>query len=82
MRPSPRRLQKSPLRLAIGAAICFGILVSPALPDWLVNLLCETFVQKLCKVDLSKPLLLPDNVTHVELGAGRATFCRSPDKNR
>ncbi len=54
----------------------------PRAADWLVNLLLENFVQKLYKIDLSKPLLLPDHVTHVEHGAGRATFYRSPNKNR
>jgi len=75
MRPSSRLLQKSPMRLAIGAVVCLTIQVSRALPDWLFNLLLETFVQKLYKIDLSTPLLLLDNVTHVELGAG-GSRCR------
>ncbi len=82
MRPSSRLLQKSPMRLAIGAVVCLTILVSRALPDWLFNLLLETFVQKLYNVELSMPLLLLEHVTRIELGAGRATFYRSPNKNR
>jgi len=51
-----------------------------ALPDWLVATLLDTYVQKRYHVDLSKPLLLPDHVTHIELGDSRATFYRSPSK--
>ncbi len=50
------------------------------LPDWLVAALLDTYVQKRYHVDLSKPLLLPDHVTHIELGDSRATFYRSPSK--
>ncbi len=50
------------------------------LPDWLVAALLDTYVQKRYHIDLSKPLLLPDHVTHIELGDSRATFYRSPGK--
>lgn len=49
-------------------------------PDWLVSPLLDNYVQKRYKIDLSKPLVLPDHVTRVELGDGRATFFRSRDK--
>lgn len=47
------------------------------IPDALVNLLIETYVQKHYKVDLSKPFALPDHVTRIQLGSGNATFYRS-----
>ena len=50
----------------------------PALLDWLVR----NYLQQRYKIDLSKPFTLPDHVTRIELGAGRALFLRSPDKNR
>lgn len=55
---------------------------SLAVPDWLVNLLVQTYVEKRYKLDLSKPLDLPDHVTHVDLGSGRATFYRRRDKQQ
>ena len=51
-----------------------------AVPDALVGFLLESYVQKRYKIDLSKPLPLPDYVTRIELGAGNATFYRSPAK--
>jgi hypothetical protein len=51
-----------------------------AVPDALVSLLLESYVQKRYKVDLSKPLPLPDHVTRIELGAGNATFYRGSAK--
>ena len=51
-----------------------------AVPDVLVTLLLESYVQKRYKIDLSKPLPLPDHVTRIELGAGNATFYRGPAK--
>ena len=47
-----------------------------AVPDALVSFLLESYVQKRYKIDLSKPLPLPDHVTRIELGAGNATFYR------
>ncbi len=52
------------------------------IPDWLVSVLLENYVQKRYNLDLSKPLTLPDHVTRIELGDGRATFYRSPNKGR
>jgi hypothetical protein len=52
------------------------------IPDWLVSVLLENYVQKRYNVDLTKPLTLPDHVTRIELGDGRATFYRSPNKGR
>jgi hypothetical protein len=51
-----------------------------AVPDALVSLLLESYVQKRYKIDLNKPLPLPDHVTRIELGAGNATFYRTPAK--
>ena len=51
-----------------------------AVPDALVSFLLESYVQKRYKIDLSKPLPLPDHVTRIELGAGNATFYRGPAK--
>jgi hypothetical protein len=50
------------------------------LPDWLAAALLDNYVQKRYHIDLSKPLLLPDHVTRIELGDSRATFHRSPGK--
>ncbi len=51
-------------------------------PDWLVSLLVQNYVERRYNIDLSKPLALPDHVTHVDLGAGRATFYRQEQKNQ
>ncbi len=51
-----------------------------AVPDWLVSLLIQTYVEKRYKLDLSKPLDLPDHVTRVDLGSGRAIFYRTSQK--
>lgn len=51
-----------------------------AVPDWLVSLLVQTYVEKRYKLDLSKPSALPDHVTRVDLGSGHATFYRSNPK--
>jgi len=53
---------------------------STSIPDWLVQILLENYVQKRYNVDLSKPFALPDHVTKIELAHGRATFIRSPKK--
>lgn len=53
-----------------------------SVPDWLVSALLDTYVERRYKIDLSKPLALPDHVTRVELGEGRATFYRSPAEGR
>jgi hypothetical protein len=47
----------------------------------LVSLLLESYVQKRYKIDLSKPLPLPDHVTRIELGPGNATFFRGSAKS-
>lgn len=46
------------------------------LSDWLVNWFIETYVQSEFKIDLSKPFLLPDHVTHIEFAPGKAVFVR------
>lgn len=46
------------------------------LSDWLVNWFIETYVQSEYKIDLSKPFLLPDHVTHIEFVPGKAIFVR------
>jgi hypothetical protein len=55
---------------------------STAIPDWLVQILLQNYVQNRYKLDLSKPFTLPDHVTRIELASGRATFIRSADKKR
>lgn len=50
------------------------------IPDWMTKLMIENYVQQNYNVDLSKPFALPDHVTRIELGTGRATFIRSPHK--
>jgi hypothetical protein len=49
-------------------------------PDWLVDLLLENYLQPRYNFDLSKPIALPDHVIRVKLDNGEATFVRSPDK--
>jgi len=49
-------------------------------PDWLVDLLLENYLQPRYTFDLSKPIALPDHVIRVELDNGEATFVRGPDK--
>jgi hypothetical protein len=49
---------------------------STTLSDWLVNWLIQTYVESEYKLDLSKPFLLPNHVTRIELGSGKATFIR------
>lgn len=51
-------------------------------PDWLVSLLLQYYVEKRYNIDLSKPLVLPDHVTNIELGSSRATLYRSPSKTK
>ncbi len=50
------------------------------LPQWLVDWMIDNYVQPRSHVDLRKPFALPDHVTRVELGPGRATFYRSSDE--
>ena len=50
------------------------------IPDWLVAALLQNYLQSRFKVDLNKPLILPDHVARIELEEGRATFYRSPTK--
>lgn len=53
---------------------------STQVPQVLVEWLLSNYVQTKYKVDLSKPLLLPDHVARIELAHGQATLLRSPDK--
>ena len=55
---------------------------SYAIPDALVSFLLESYVQRRYKIDLGKPLPLPDHVNRIELGPGNATFYRRPAKGR
>ena len=48
-------------------------------PEWLVNWMAANYVQKRYDIDLSKPFLLPDHVTRIELSDGRATLLRRPE---
>ncbi len=52
------------------------------IPDGLVSFFLENYLQKRYKFDLNKPFSLPDHVSHIELGTGRATLYRNPNKNR
>jgi hypothetical protein len=52
-----------------------------AVPDALVSFLLASYVQKRYRLDLSKPLPLPDHVTRIELGSGNATFYRGLGKS-
>ena len=65
-------------KVTIESASIGNTAVPQALLDWLVR----NYLQQRYKIDLSKPFTLPDHVTRIELGAGRALFLRSPDKNR
>jgi hypothetical protein len=51
-------------------------------PDWLVDFFLENYLQPRYKIDLSKPFVLPDHVTRIELGLGQATFFRSPEMQK
>jgi hypothetical protein len=51
-----------------------------AIPQVLLDWLVRNYVQQRYKIDLSKPFTLPDHITRIELGAGRALFLRSPGK--
>jgi hypothetical protein len=53
-----------------------------AIPDALVSFLLASYVQKRYKIDLSKPVPLPDHVTRIQLGPGNATFYRGLAKGR
>jgi hypothetical protein len=53
---------------------------SVALSDWLVNWLIQTYVASQYHIDLSKPFLLPANVTRIDLAPGQAIFVRSRGK--
>ena len=53
---------------------------SVQVPQVLVEWLLSNYVQTQYKVDLSKPLVLPDHVARIELGHGQATLVRSPNK--
>lgn len=53
---------------------------SVALSDWLVNWLIQTYVASQYDVDLSKPFLLPANVTRIDFAPGQAIFVRDRKK--
>jgi hypothetical protein len=55
---------------------------STALSDWLVSFLIQTYVQSEYKVDLSKPFLLPNHVTHIEFAPGQAIFVRGAERKK
>jgi hypothetical protein len=65
-------------KVTIESASIGNTAVPQALLDWLVR----NYIQQRYKIDLSKPFTLPDHVTRIELGAGRALFLRSPDQSR
>jgi hypothetical protein len=47
-----------------------------SLPAGFVNFLLQSYIEREYKIDLSKPFPLPPNVSHIELGSGRATLRR------
>jgi len=49
-------------------------------PQMLVDVLLQTYVQSRYGIDVRKPFNLPDHVTHIEMASGHATLIRSPDK--
>jgi len=51
-------------------------------PDWLIDFLMENYLQPRYKMDFTKSFVLPDHVMRIELGLGKATFIRSPEKPR
>ena len=53
-----------------------------AIPPGFVNFMLQSYMERRYKIDLSKPFALPPHVTHIELGAGRAAFHRSPTRSR
>jgi hypothetical protein len=55
---------------------------SMTVPSWLVDFVVENYLQPRYKFDLSKPIPLPDHVTQIALGTGRAIFLRSSEKSR
>jgi hypothetical protein len=55
---------------------------SMTVPSWLVDFVVQNYLQPRYKFDLSKPIPLPDHVTQIVVGSGRAIFLRSPNKIR
>ncbi|HET7100618.1 MAG TPA: hypothetical protein VFJ52_05655 [Terriglobia bacterium] len=55
---------------------------STALSDWLVNFLIQTYVESEYKIDLSKPFLLPNHVTHIEFAPGKAILVRGAGQKK
>jgi len=53
---------------------------SMALSDWLVNWLIQTYVESQYHIDLTKPFLLPANVSRIEFAPGKAVFVRGREK--
>ena len=54
---------------------------SMTVPPWLVDYLVQNYLQPKYKVDLSRPLELPDHVRQIVLGVGRATSCAARREN-
>jgi len=52
------------------------------IPPGFVNFMLQSYMERRYKIDLSKPFALPPHVTHIELGAGQATFHRSSNLSR
>ncbi len=65
-------------RVTIESVTIGSVAVPPVLVDWLL----QNYLAKRYNIDLSKPFALPDHVTHIELGAGRALLVRSPHKGQ
>lgn len=56
---------------------------SVELSDWLVNWLLQTYVESQYHLDLSKPFLLPAQVSRIDFASGKAIFVRRRvDKKR
>lgn len=53
---------------------------STKLPSWLIEFVLQNYVQPRYKLDLSKPIRLPEHVSQLVLGTGQAIFLRNPVK--
>jgi len=53
---------------------------STKLPSWLIEFVLQNYIQPRYKVDLSKPIRLPEHVSQLVLGTGQAIFLRTPAK--
>ncbi|HUZ46913.1 MAG TPA: hypothetical protein VMW54_09770 [Terriglobia bacterium] len=52
------------------------------LSDWLVNWVLQTYVESQYHLDLSKPFLLPANVSRIEFAPGKAVFVRRREEKK